>query len=334
MGGRAGKNKQTSKCFPSPTLVRRFFSPLLSNPPRRSTMASADRLAVLGRHLAPDTTTSVTAAPTAARTLPSVDASVVERVLDPDPSKRAVRDRVHTLFAGRPDLLVPHVEGLRKGECVLEGRGGRRVCVSNAKKGLRRDVRRSLSTPASHRPLHPVCRGAPVSGGVGPHAEAGRGWPRRGSKAGERGTRVAQPPAMPRSVHAFESEGADDTHTHSPHTPSEEHRDLVRSILRAVVVDGGFRPLTLYDTDLSTYFYLGELLALIDLSATIKTGVQYSLWGASLLNLGSATHKARWAADVDALKLPGCFAMTELGHGSNVAGLQVCVCVREGGREN
>jgi hypothetical protein len=111
---------------------------------------------------------------------------------------------------------------------------------------------------------------------------------------------------------------------------TEEHRDLVRCILRAVV-DAGFRPLSLYDSDLSTYFYLGELLALVDLSATIKTGVQYSLWGASLLNLGSASHRGRWAADVDALKLPGCFAMTELGHGSNVAGLQVRTRGRVGG---
>ena len=293
-------------------------------------MASTDRLAVLGRHLAPDTTPpSLSAAPTAARALPLVDASVVERVLDPDPSKRAVRDRVHTLFAGRPDLLVPHVEGLRKGECGEEG--GRRThpCQQCKKRAASRCAGSFLRCPRASPtdPCAPSAAGAGVGRCRSP-AEGGRGRKTGGSRAGERGERVAQPPAMPvLFTRAFSGRHPHTQHTHT-NTPSEEHRDLVRSILRAVVVDGGFRPLTLYDTDLSTYFYLGELLALIDLSATIKTGVQYSLWGASLLNLGSATHKARWAADVDALKLPGCFAMTELGHGSNVAGLQV----REDGR--
>lgn len=60
----------------------------------------------------------------------------------------------------------------------------------------------------------------------------------------------------------------------------------------------------------------------MDLSTTVKTGVQYSLWGGSVLSLGTEKHRQRYYDDIDAFRLPGCFAMTELGHGSNVAGLQ------------
>ena len=51
-------------------------------------------------------------------------------------------------------------------------------------------------------------------------------------------------------------------------------------------------------------------------------GVQYSLWGGSIFNLGTEKHKQRYLDDVDTFKLPGGFAMTELRHGSNVAALQ------------
>ena len=95
----------------------------------------------------------------------------------------------------------------------------------------------------------------------------------------------------------------------------------MRRILKTIL-DAGYHPARLYETDLITYFFLGELLALVDLSTTVKTGVQYSLWGGSVLSLGTEKHRSRYYDDIDAFRLPGCFAMTELGHGSNVAGLQ------------
>lgn len=101
----------------------------------------------------------------------------------------------------------------------------------------------------------------------------------------------------------------------------EEHRELVRRCLRALLASGQ-SPLTLLASDPRRYFYLGELMSLVDLSLTVKMGVQYSLWGGSVLNLGSEEHRRRYFDAIDRFDLPGCFAMTELRHGSNVAALQ------------
>lgn len=64
-----------------------------------------------------------------------------------------------------------------------------------------------------------------------------------------------------------------------------------------------------------------ETLAHFDLSLAIKFGVQMGLWGGSVYNLGTAKHH-KLLPEIMKLDLPGCFAMTETGHGSNVAGLQ------------
>ncbi len=68
-----------------------------------------------------------------------------------------------------------------------------------------------------------------------------------------------------------------------------------------------------------------ETLAHGDLSLTIKSGVQFGLWGGAVQNLGTAYHLAEWLPKIVSLELPGCFAMTEVGHGSDVQNLETTV---------
>lgn len=68
-----------------------------------------------------------------------------------------------------------------------------------------------------------------------------------------------------------------------------------------------------------------EMLAHGDLSATIKSGVQLGLFGGAVVNLGTSWHHDTYLADITSLKLLGCYAMTELGHGSDVFSLETTI---------
>src|SRR5215210_2680041 len=65
-----------------------------------------------------------------------------------------------------------------------------------------------------------------------------------------------------------------------------------------------------------------ETLAYGDLSLLVKCGVQFGLFGGAVLHLGTRRHHERHLQAIAALDLPGCFAMTETGHGSNVQALR------------
>jgi acyl-CoA oxidase len=74
--------------------------------------------------------------------------------------------------------------------------------------------------------------------------------------------------------------------------------------------------------NLAEYFAIMETLSFHDLSLVIKFGVQFGLWGMSIYLLGTEKHYEKYLDKIGKLELPGCFAMTETHHGSNVKGLE------------
>jgi acyl-CoA oxidase len=62
-----------------------------------------------------------------------------------------------------------------------------------------------------------------------------------------------------------------------------------------------------------------EELVTADPSLQIKSGVQWGLFGSAVLQLGTAEHHDKWLPGIMSLEIPGAFAMTEIGHGSDVA---------------
>ncbi len=64
-----------------------------------------------------------------------------------------------------------------------------------------------------------------------------------------------------------------------------------------------------------------ETIGHADLSLMVKSGVQWGLFGGAVDNLGTERHGELIRQIID-LELLGCFAMTELGHGSDVQNLE------------
>lgn len=73
---------------------------------------------------------------------------------------------------------------------------------------------------------------------------------------------------------------------------------------------------------MADYTAVFEMLGYHDISLAIKFGVQFGLFGGSILFLGTNYHHNKYLKETGTLELAGCFAMTETGHGSNVRELQ------------
>jgi acyl-CoA oxidase len=108
--------------------------------------------------------------------------------------------------------------------------------------------------------------------------------------------------------------------------PMEDHREQVLAWARELASQGdtamGY-PVEYGGQDaVARSIASFETLAYGDLSLLVKCGVQFGLFGGAILHLGTAKHHERYLYSVAKLELPGCFAMTETGHGSNVQALR------------
>jgi acyl-CoA oxidase len=107
--------------------------------------------------------------------------------------------------------------------------------------------------------------------------------------------------------------------------PLEEHREKVLAWARELSAEGdtgrGFPVEYGGQGNVGGSVASFGALAFGDLSLLVKCGVQYGLFGGAVLHLGTERHHERYLREIASLDLPGCFAMTETGHGSNVQAL-------------
>ena len=107
--------------------------------------------------------------------------------------------------------------------------------------------------------------------------------------------------------------------------PMAEHRERVLGQLKLLVEQGAVHKA--FPKELGGHDDHGgniaafEELVLADPSLQIKSGVQWGLFGAAVLHLGTEYHHRTFLPDIMSLKVPGAFAMTETGHGSDVAAI-------------
>lgn len=107
--------------------------------------------------------------------------------------------------------------------------------------------------------------------------------------------------------------------------PFEKHREIVLDGLKTLVTEGatqhGFPEELGGQRNPGGSLSSFEELVFADPSLQIKFGVQWGLFGSAILYLGTDYHHKTFLPGAVDLSTPGVFAMTETGHGSDVASI-------------
>jgi acyl-CoA oxidase len=108
--------------------------------------------------------------------------------------------------------------------------------------------------------------------------------------------------------------------------PTAEYRAKVAGWLAELAKHGfgtrAFPGVTSTEPDLGAFIATFETLAMGDLSTLVRFGVQFGLFGGSVYFLGNEEQRRAILPGIADLSTPGCFAMSEVGHGSDVANLE------------
>ena len=76
------------------------------------------------------------------------------------------------------------------------------------------------------------------------------------------------------------------------------------------------------EDNIGGFLAAAETFGAFDGSLLIKFGVHIGLFAGSIYNLGTERHQREYLPKAISFELPGCFAMTETGHGSNVRDIE------------
>jgi acyl-CoA oxidase len=107
--------------------------------------------------------------------------------------------------------------------------------------------------------------------------------------------------------------------------PVAEHRERVLAQLRLLRAEGdvhrSFPERFGGANDHGGFLARFEELGSADLSLQIKSGVQWGLFASAIYHLGTERNHDDFLDDALSIRVPGAFAMTETGHGSDVAAI-------------